>query len=98
MRNTEQTFIYRSKNRYSQGTLLEIDAKGCGRETLGVKKRVKLQIEGGGTQRKLVLKSRVKRLNLIALLRIQGFHSSGLKHAVEDRKYRSGELPPWWSG
>ena len=38
LRNTEQTFIYRSKNRYSQGTLLEIDAKGCGRETLGVKK------------------------------------------------------------
>lgn len=43
-----QILIFRSEKASSQGTLLEIHAKVSGRGILRVKKRVKLQIEGGG--------------------------------------------------
>ena len=48
LRNTGQISIFRSEKASSQGRLLEICAKVSGRGTLRVKRRVKLQIEGGG--------------------------------------------------
>lgn len=44
-----QTLVFRSENASSQGTRLEIHAKVSARGILRIKKRVKLQKEGGGS-------------------------------------------------
>lgn len=50
MRNTEKILAFRSAKPYSQETLPKIDAKVSATRTLCVKKREKLQIQGGGTK------------------------------------------------